>query len=108
MARKPVRVGLGENPLTPGELEEILAGFEQVLVRTLRRLLGRRLDYYHLIVEAQLSPDGRSLEVSVDLTAAGRQIAPASYEEVLAEAIDEAARWLEARLRERRGGQEGG
>lgn len=106
MARETV-VGLEERPLGLEELEALLEGFEERLRRRLRRALGRRLEELELVVEAELAEDGRRLRIRVDARAAGRLIAPFSYDEVLAEAIDEAAEWLERRLRSR-GPQEGG
>jgi len=105
---RAVDVGLGERPLTPEELEELLEGFERRLLRALRRRLGRRLEELDVVVEAELSPDGRSLRVRVDARAAGRLIAPLSYDEVLAEAIDEAGRWLQERLLQRRAAEDVG
>ncbi len=99
---REVDVGLQEAPLTPEELERLLTGFEERIRRALRRRLGRRLEELEILVEAVLLEGGRGLRVRVDARARGRQIAPLSYDEVLAEAIDEAARWLEEALRSRR------
>jgi hypothetical protein len=96
-----VRVGLESKPLTLEELESLLLGFERVLRETLEDRLGRRLEHLDIVVQADLSPDGRELRLSVDVRATGRLIAPLSYDEVVAEAIDAAARWLERRLRAR-------
>jgi ribosome-associated translation inhibitor RaiA len=96
-----VRVGLEFKPLTLEEVEELLSGFEQVLRESLEEKLGRRLESLDVIVEAELSPDGKELNLSVDVRATGRLIAPLSYDEVVAEAIDAAARWLERKLRAR-------
>ena len=96
-----VRVGLESKPLTVEEAELLLTEFERVLRETLEDRLGRRLEHLDVVVEAELSPNGRELRLSVDVRAAGRLIAPPSYDEVVAEAIDAAARWLERRLRAR-------
>ena len=106
MARE-VRVGLSERPLGEEELALLLEGFEERLRRAVARRLGRRLEELEVLVDAVLEDGGRRLRVRVEARAAGRLIAPFSYDEVLAEAIDEAARWLEQRLRER-GVAEGG
>jgi len=96
-----VSVGLDAKPLTPEELEGLLAGVEKIVSRRLEKTLRRRLEELDIIVEGELSPDGRSLRVYIDVRVTGRLIAPLSYDEVVAEAIDEAARWLEERLRAR-------
>ena len=94
--------------MSPDELEELLAGFEERLLAHLGRRLGRRLRGLSVIVGASLEDGGRRLELRVEVSAEGRQIAPLSYEELLAEAIEEAAGWLEARLKKRGGGGAGG
>ena len=99
---REVDVGLGEAPLSPEELEELLEGFEERILSYLRKRLGRRLDELDLVVEASLSEGGRRLSLRVDLRAAGRLIAPFSYDEVLAEAVEEAGGWLQEQLRKRR------
>jgi len=104
---REVDVGLREAPLTPEELEHLLSGFEDRIRRVLRRRLGRRLEELEIVIQAELTGGGRGLRVRVDARARGRQIAPFSYDEVLAEAIDEAARWLEEALRSRRDAAEG-
>jgi len=96
-----VSVGLDAKPLTLEEFEELLAGVERIVSTRLEKTLRRRLEELDIIVEGELSPDGRSLRVYIDVRVAGRLIAPLSYDEVVAEAIDEAARWLEERLRAR-------
>jgi len=96
-----IDVGLSRKPLTPEEVEDLLLGFERVLREFLEERLGRRLEHLDITVEAEVSPDGKSLRVAVDVRATGRLIAPLSYDEVVAEAIDAAARWLEHRLRSR-------
>ncbi|ALL02031.1 hypothetical protein Pyrde_1988 [Pyrodictium delaneyi] len=96
-----VSVGLEEKPLTPEELEKLLAGVERIVSKHLERVLRRRLEELDLIVEGELSPDGKSLRINIDVRVTGRLIAPLSYDEVVAEAIDEAARWLEEQLRAR-------
>ncbi len=97
-----VEVGLAERPLDPAKLEELLVGFEERLRKGVERRLRRRLRSMSILVKAELLEGGRRLQLWVEAEAAGRLIAPFSYEEVLAEAIDEAARWLEERLRARR------
>lgn len=103
-----VEVGLSERPLSVEELEELLVGFERRVLGFLRRRLGRRLEDLELVVDAELSPDGRRLSLRVEARAVGRLIAPLSYDEVLAEAIEEAGRWLQERLLRRGGVGEGG
>jgi hypothetical protein len=94
-------VGLEERPLSEEELVELLEEFEEWLRKGVVKRLRRRLEQLDLVVEAELLEGGRRLRLRVDARAAGRLIAPFSYDEVLAEAIDEAARWLEQRLRSR-------
>jgi len=108
LGRREAVVGLGESPLGVEEAAALLEEFEERLWRHLRRRLGRRLEELEVVAGAELLEGGRRLRVWVDARAAGRLIAPFSYDEVLAEAIDEAARWLERRLRERRGGKKSG
>ncbi|KSW11445.1 hypothetical protein CF15_00895 [Pyrodictium occultum] len=96
-----VSVGLEKKPLSPEELERLLSGVERVIAEALERRLRRRLDEMDVIVEGELSPNGRSLKVYIDVRVTGRLIAPLSYDEVVAEAIDEAGRWLYEQLRSR-------
>jgi len=108
LGRREAVVGLEERPISVDEVEALLEGFEERIRRYLRRRLGRRLEELEIVVDAELLDGGRRLLLRVDARAAGRLIAPFSYDEVLAEAIDEAARWLERRLRGRRGAEKGG
>ncbi|RUM46803.1 MAG: hypothetical protein DSY37_04395 [Hyperthermus sp.] len=101
--RRVVDVGLSCKPLSVDELEALLEGVEERVRGVLRRILGRRLTGFEITVEGRLYGDGKGLTVSVEVFAEGRQIAPISYEELVAEAIDEAARWLYERLRQRGG-----
>ncbi|ABM80436.1 hypothetical protein [Hyperthermus butylicus] len=103
-----IDVGLGKKPLSLEELEEILGEVERMLSRELEERLGRRLEELDIVVEGVLSPDGRNLQILIDVRATGRLIAPLSYDEVVAEAIDAAAKWLERRLRSRLAKGEGG
>jgi hypothetical protein len=104
---REVDVGLSEEPLDSEEALALLEMFEERLVRVLRKKLGRRLQDLDLVIEAELDEGGRRLSLRVDLRAAGRLIAPVSYDEVVAEAIDEAARWLQEQLLRRRGAKGG-
>ena len=106
MARRIVNVGLAEKPIDMEELEELLTIFEEKLRSRIEEALGRRLEELDLVVKADVE-EGGLLSVNVDVRATGRFIAPLSYDEVLAEAIDEAAKWLEERLRSRRASGEG-
>ncbi len=98
---RAIVVGLDRKPLSEEEAEQLLLEFESKLREYLEERLGRRLESLDVIVEGELSPDGREFRVSVDVRATGRLIAPLSYDEVVAEAIDAAARWLERKLRSR-------
>jgi len=88
-------------------LEELLAGFEEVLRRSITERLKRRLRELDIIVQGEIEEDG-TLRVRVDVSARGLPIPPLSYDEVLAEAIKEAERWLESELRARVAGGGGG
>ena len=103
MGRKYTEVGLSEKPLTLEELESLLVIFESRILSYIRRRLGRRVEDLGLVINAELSEEGRVLRLTVDVRASGRQIAPISYDEVLAEAIEDAARKLESELKKRRG-----
>ncbi|MET1101417.1 MAG: DUF3194 domain-containing protein [Pyrodictiaceae archaeon] len=97
--RKFVDVKLRLKPLSVEEAEDILVGLEERIRSFLVKKLRRRLDELDIIVKADY--EGGELTVNVDVRVVGRVIAPLSYDEVVAEAIDEAARWLEAKLRSR-------
>jgi ribosome-associated translation inhibitor RaiA len=102
LGRKYAEVGLSEKPLTLEELESLLVMFESRILDYIRRRLGRRVEDLDLVINAELSEEGRVLRLTVDVRASGRQIAPISYDEVLAEAIEDAARQLESELKKRR------
>ncbi len=95
-----VEIGFSRHPLSLDELEELLVEFEERIRSSIRKKLKRRIDELEIVVEADIASDG-TLTVRVDTRVTGRFIAPYSYDEVVAEAIDEAASWLEERLRER-------
>ena len=99
MGKRVVELGIA-GKITPEEFEELLLEFERIVRRGIEQRLRRRLDELEVIVEGEIEENGK-LNVRVDVRASGRVIAPLSYEEVLAEAIEEAARWLEAELRSR-------
>jgi len=99
LGKRVVEIGIA-GKLTSDELEELLLEFEKIIRRDIEQKLRRRLDELEVIVEGEIEEDGK-LNVRVDVRATGRVIAPLSYEEVLAEAIEKAARWLEAELRSR-------
>ncbi|BEP18477.1 hypothetical protein PYJP_18290 [Pyrofollis japonicus] len=106
---KTISVGLEENPINEDELEEILVELEKRIRSVLEDKLRRRLDELEIIISGELRRGGRELDIVVDVKATGRVVAPFSYDEVIAEAIDGAVKWLEERLRMRgaRGGSEG-
>jgi len=99
LGKRVVELGIA-GKITPEEFEELLLEFERIVRRGIEQRLRRRLDELEVIVEGEIEENGK-LNVRVDVRASGRVIAPLSYEEVLAEAIEEAARWLEAELRSR-------
>ena len=105
-----VHVGLSGVRLSEELLGELLSGFEERIREHLRRRLRRRIDEFDIVVRGEY--DGEKLDVLVDVRVVGKVIAPISYEEVLAEAIEEAGRWLEEQLRrvcgeaETRGGED--
>ena len=101
-----VHVGLSGVRLTEERLAELLSGFEERIREHLRQRLRRRIDEFDIVVKGEY--DGEKLDVLVDVRVVGRVIAPISYEEVLAEAIEEAGRWLEDQLRRVRGEVEAG
>lgn len=101
-----VHVGLSGVRLTEETLGALLSGFEERIREYLRRRLRRRIDEFEIVVSGEY--DGEKLDVTVDVRVVGRVIAPISYEEVLAEAIEEAGRWLEEQLRRVRGEVEAG
>ena len=105
MGKRVVELGIA-GKLTSEELEELLLEFEKIIRRDIEQKLRRRLDELEVIVEGEIEEDGK-LNVRVDVRATGRVIAPLSYEEVLAEAIEKAARWLETELRSRVARREG-
>ena len=96
-----VHVGLSGVRLSEELLGELLSGFEERIREHLRRRLRRRIDEFDIVVRGEY--DGEKLDVLVDVRVVGKVIAPISYEEVLAEAIEEAGRWLEEQLRRVRG-----
>lgn len=99
LGKRVVELGIA-GKIAPEEFEELLLEFERIVRRGIEQRLRRRLDELEVIVEGEIEENGK-LNVRVDVRASGRVIAPLSYEEVLAEAIEEAARWLEAELRSR-------
>lgn len=99
MGKRVVELGIA-GKIASEELEELLLEFERIIRRDIEQRLRRRLDELEVIVEGEIEENGK-LNVRVDVRASGRVIAPLSYEEVLAEAIEKATRWLEAELRSR-------
>ncbi len=98
---KTISVGLEHSPLSEDELEEILVELEKHIRREIENRVKRRLDELEIIITADLKKQGRELDLAVDVKATGRVIAPLSYDEIIAEAINEAVTWLAKRLRER-------
>lgn len=98
---KTISIGLGEHPLRSEELEEILIGLEKRIREGVEKRLRRRLDELEIVITADLKNGGRELDIAVDVKATGRVVAPLSYDEIVAEAIDEAVEWLAKRLQER-------
>ena len=96
---KYVKIGFSEKPIPLDELEPLLTEFEERIRRYIRSKVGRRIDELEIIVEASIDEDN-TLTVKVDASITGRFIAPYSYDEVLAEAIEEAGNWLESKLRQ--------
>ena len=98
---RTISVGLEQRPLGEDELEELLMELEKRIRRKIESRVRRRLDELEIIITADLKKQGRELDLAVDVKATGRVIAPLSYDEIIAEAIDEAVAWLAKRLRER-------
>lgn len=98
---KTISVGLEHSPLSEDELEELLVELEKHIRRGIENRVKRRLDELEIVITADLKKQGRELDLAVDVKATGRVIAPLSYDEIIAEAIDEAVAWLAKRLRER-------
>ncbi len=101
MGKKYAEVGLSKRPLTLEELEDLLVMFESRILGYIRKKLGRRVEDLDLVINAELFEEGRVLRLTVNIRALGRQIAPISYDEVLAEAIEDAAKYLESELKKR-------
>ncbi len=100
VGKRVVDIGLRLSGIDEAVLEELLVGFEERIRRGIEERVGRRLDEMEIIVEADYGGGGE-LTVKVDVRVTGRLIAPLSYDEVVAEAIEEAAEWLERQLRAR-------
>lgn len=104
-----IEVGLSARRVSEEELAALLEEFEERIRSHLRRRLRRRIDEFDIVVLGHYH-DG-VLDLTVDVRVVGKSIGPLSYEEVIAEAIEEAGQWLESRLREPRGvegvGEEG-
>ncbi len=99
-----VEVGLRGARLDEETLTRLLEGVEERIRRVLRERLRRRIDEFEIVVRGEY--DGERLDLLVDVRVVGRVIGPLSYEEVIAEAVEEAGRWLEEQLRSLRGGAE--
>jgi hypothetical protein len=105
MVARDIVVGLSDNPLSQDELEELLLDVERTVRDHIRKVAGRRVDELDIIVLGDLLDGGTRLRVLVDVRVVGRHIAPLSYDELLAEAIDAASRKLHELLRARREGK---
>jgi len=105
LGKRVIELGIA-GKITSEELEELLLEFEKLIRKAIWQRLRRRLDELEVVVEGEIEDNG-GLNVRVDVRISGRVIAPLSYEEVLAEAIEKAARWLEAELRSRVAKREG-
>jgi hypothetical protein len=106
MGRRVVDIGLRGVRLSAEEVEELISVFEERVRRRIEEVAGRRIDELEVVVEAEYAgSEGLSLRVDVRVT--GRLIAPLSYDELVAEAIEEAAAWLERELRARVAKREG-
>jgi len=99
LGKRVIELGIA-GKITSEELEELLLEFEKLIRKAIWQRLRRRLDELEVVVEGEIEDNG-GLNVRVDVRISGRVIAPLSYEEVLAEAIEKATRWLEAELRSR-------
>ncbi len=95
-----IEVGLRGRRIGEEELTQLLEGFEKRIRSYLRSRLRRRIDEFSIIVSGTYREGG--LDLTVDVRVVGKSIGPLSYEEVIAEAIEEAGKWLEGRLRELR------
>ena len=93
-----VEIGFSKRPIPLDQLEDLLVEFEERIRKYLRSRVGRRIDELDIIVEADISGDN-TLTIKVDARVTGRFIAPYTYDEILAEAIEEAGKWLEEQLR---------
>ncbi len=100
MGKRVVELGLRGVRLSEEELEELLAEFEERVRGFIEERAGKRVDELEVVIEGEYR-EGVGLDVRVDVRVTGRLIAPYTYDELVAEAIEEAARWLERRLRAR-------
>lgn len=98
---KTINIGLEDQPLRSEELEDILVGLEERIREGIEKRLRRRLDEFEIVITADLKNGGKRLDIVVDVKATGRVVAPLSYDEIIAESIDEAVEWLAERLRKR-------
>jgi len=102
-----ISVRLEEHPLSDEELEQLLLELERRVRSAIERRLRRRLDELDIVITADLKNGGRGLDLLVDVRAVGRIVAPMSYDEIVAEAIDEAVNWLAETLHSRRAQKSG-
>ena len=99
--RKYVEIGL-QDKIDSGMLEEVLSGFEDRIRGFIESKARRRIDELELVIDAEYTSSS-GLVIRVDAKISGRLIAPLSYDELLAEALDYAGEWLEEELRRRVG-----
>ncbi len=94
-------IGLNECPFTTDELEALGVKLEEVIRFKLREKLRRRIEDLFITINLITEEHGRKLSVKIDVFVSGKQIAPLTYDEIVAEAISEATKWLADYLRDR-------
>ena len=101
LINKSFSIGLGRCPINTDELEILGVKLEEIIRLKLRKKLRRRVEDLFITINLVTEEHGRKLSVRIDVYVSGKQIAPLTYDEVVAEAISEATKWLADYLRNR-------
>ncbi len=97
MKPKHIEIGVSDVEFSEEELVEIAEAAEQAAHSRLRRA-GRRVRDTLVTVDVRKT-ENNTIQLTVDVSASGYSLGPLSYDELVEEAVDEALRAAEEKLR---------
>ena len=92
---KAAKLNLKLEKITDDKLEELIAKVEELIIDTLNKRIGRRMEHFNIIISAE-KEDKVTLTISMEVI--GKSRGKINYEAVIDEALNEAFKLFEKEL----------